>query len=606
MPRLGLAIGSALAALALAWLLVFPSGPAPAPLPDVLLVTIDTMRPDAVGPGKDTPALDAFLASATLFRNARTVVPLTLPALVSLFSGLLPAVHGVHDNASVLHPTRRDFTMLAEELRGAGYATAAFTPVSVTGPHASIHAGFELYDAQFGGASGLPYMPAERRIAAPIEWMRARDRKRPWFCWVHLFDPHDPYTPFPGDVRRPGTRAGDSPAALYHGEVRRVDAAVERLLEAAGPAPIVVIASDHGEGLGEHGEPKHGWLCYGATADVFLAVRAPALAKGAVDEGPRSLCDVAPTLRAWCGLPPKPSHGVPLFGPPRPVVVTESIHLWRAHGFGQCFAAFDGRFSLVESGPRVELFDRARDRSEKEPLDPAGHEAYERLDRAIDELRRLGAKGPEAEFAPSVATPYGSATRPVSNLLPRDENARLADPASRIAFLETLEALVARSQAAARARRPGALLALVPEWERLVAEETTSPAPAYHLAELQRALAVATGAREWHRRSAAAAREAVRRGYLASSAVELLCAESRASGDVDACREALELATHPRVLPDMAALEQIVELARFLRFSGFADAAERGTEALERARDLHAAPEDRARIEGWTRSLAAP
>jgi len=117
-------------------------------------------------------------------------------------------------------------------------------------------------------------------VKAPIAWLGARDRSAPFLLWVHFYDPHVPYLPFAGDARRRASREGDAPRELYLGEVRRMDAAVERLLAAVDPSTIVVVASDHGEGLGEHGEATHGTLCYGSTADVLLAIRAPSLPPG--------------------------------------------------------------------------------------------------------------------------------------------------------------------------------------------------------------------------------------------------------------------------------------------------------------------------------------
>ena len=581
-----------------------PSPPRP---PSVLLVTIDTMRADAVGPDQGTPAMAAFLAEATRFRGARTVVPLTLPTLVSIFSGLLPARHGVHDNSSVLIPSQRDFPLLAEEYSAAGYATAGFTPVSLTGPHSSIDSGFGRYDAELGGvASVAPYMQAERRVEAPLEWLRARDASRPWFCWVHFYDPHSPYLPFGGDDRRAGTRAGDPPEAIYRGEIRRVDAAVERLLAAVADDAIVILVSDHGESLGEHGEPMHGWFCYGATCDVFLAVRAPGLARGAVDDAPRSVCDIAPTLRAWCGLAPRPSHGTRLLDPAKPAVVTEAIHLWRTHGYGQCFASSDGRFTLVERGPSLELYDRAADPGETRPLPWEGHEAYERLDRALEEVRSLGARGSEAEYVPSVQTPYSIATRAVSNLLPRKENGRLVDPGTKADFYEALRMLSERGQAAFQARRRDALAAVVNELQALLPEAAGSPAPSYQLAECFRALASLTGQRQWSRDAARAGREAMRLGYLASPVLQLVCGASRAGGDVGDCREALQLAENTRIVPDLDCLAEVVELTRFLAASGDAEAVPRAVAVLSRARGLHAGATDRARIDDWTRSLQSP
>ncbi|MFQ5845970.1 MAG: sulfatase, partial [Planctomycetota bacterium] len=452
--------------------------------PDVLILTIDTLRADAAGRGKGTPAIEAFLDEATHFTGARTVVPLTLPAHVTLFSGLLPAGHGVHDNAVSPFTAGRGFPLLAEEFRDAGYATAAYVAADVVGPDTGIDAGFETFGALESPAhrAAFAYPQASFRVEAPLRWLKERTADRPFFLWVHFFDAHWPYNAFPGDERRAPTRASDSPRARYDGEVRRVDAAVERLLHAVPKEAVVVIASDHGEAFLEHGEFGHGRLCYGTTLDILLAVRGPGLEGGRVDTSPRGLCDVAPTLREWCNLSPRPHDGAPLTGPPLPAVVSESLFGWRAHGWGQCLAASDGRFTLVESGPRLELFDRESDPGENRPLDPEGHEAYEHLDRAIQELRSRSAAREDPGLIPEVILPYGSGRRPVKGYLPRDHNARLVDPVARAGYAARLDRLIFRQRLSRANRDVEDLIKIVAGLRRLADEDPGDPAPRFQLA----------------------------------------------------------------------------------------------------------------------------
>ncbi|MGH7163030.1 MAG: sulfatase-like hydrolase/transferase, partial [Planctomycetota bacterium] len=110
--------------------------------PDVLVITIDTLRADAAGRGKGTPAIEEFLGGAALFSGARTPVPLTLPAHLSLLTGRLPAAHGVHDNAQAVPPS---LPLLTEELRAAGYATAAFVASSILDARTGIARGFDVF-----------------------------------------------------------------------------------------------------------------------------------------------------------------------------------------------------------------------------------------------------------------------------------------------------------------------------------------------------------------------------------------------------------------------------------------------------------------------------
>ncbi len=574
--------------------------------PSILIVTIDTLRADAAGRDRGTPAIAAFLQQAASYPRARTPLPLTVPALLSLFSGLLPARHGVHDNAAVLLPGQRDFPLLAEELRDAGYDTAAFTPIGVTGRHTSLDAGFVEFDGYEGGAGAAPYLQAEERVKAPLAWLAGRKGNRPYLCWVHFYDPHSPYLPYPGDDLRAGTTAGASARDLYFGEVRRTDAAFERLLAAVGEEVVVVLASDHGEGLGEHGEREHGYFAYSSTLDILLAVRAPGLPAGSEEFAPRTLCDVAPTLRELCALPPRESHGSSLLGPPVPVAVSECIFLWRAHGWGQCLTAFDGRISLVEAGPRVELFDRHSDPGETDPLAAAGHPAYAALDRALDALRLLGARGRDREFVPRMETPYAIAGRPVSNLLARPENARLVDPTSRAHLLERLDLISARAQAALLRRDSQALIGVVVELEEVAAHAPESPAPIYLIAEAQRTLGDLLSSREWRRSAARSARDAVERGYLVSPPVQLALEASRASGDIEECRLSFLLLARPGLVPDLGCLEAALEVAHLLHVGGDAEAHPRIRALLERGLGYLQEAESQARLRRWIASLPPP
>ncbi|NJN14353.1 MAG: sulfatase-like hydrolase/transferase, partial [Planctomycetes bacterium] len=200
----------------------------------ILLLTLDTLRADAAGRGKGTPAIERFLTNeATHFARARTVVPLTLPSHLSLLSGLYPARHGVHENVAptIPPPAEREYRLLAEEFSEANYATGAFIARGVLAPETGIGAGFESYDSpqeQGIGEGDGEYRAAEEQVRLALAWLARQSPDRPWFLWVHLFDPHKPYHPYPGDAERAATGPGAGNRALYEGEVRRIDAAVER------------------------------------------------------------------------------------------------------------------------------------------------------------------------------------------------------------------------------------------------------------------------------------------------------------------------------------------------------------------------------------------
>lgn len=589
-----LACAAAILALG-AWLLLRPRA-----RPNVLLVTIDTARADHIGRGKGLPAIEAFLDRATHFRCARAPAPLTLPSHLTMLTGLLPAHHGIHDNVAPPLPKDRGFPLLQEEMREAGYATAAFAACSVLGPQTGIGEGFQTFECppsapEFSGEYNDP--PAEERVSAPLRWLE--NRRGSWFLWVHFFDPHAPYQPFRGDARREAVRAEAPDAVRYQGEIRRVDAALERLLAAVPEGTIVLVASDHGEGLFEHDEATHGPLCYGTTIDVFLAATGPGLTPGAEEAGPRGLADLAPTIRQWCGLPPRPTDGAPLTGPPLPVVVSESLHTWLLHGWGQCFSATDGRHSLVESGPRIEFFDRERDPREGHPLDARGNAAFERLDRAILGLRSLPG-APRQGSASGAATPYGMVRRPFSAYVSREENAGLIDPRQgfpRWILLETGSRLIYEG---ASRRDPGPLQEAIALFRKVAAEEDRSPAPFFYLMHAQARLAEVSGAPEWHLAAAQAGREAIRRGYLDPIVLQIVLREALLSGDASERGSALAAALEPAIVPDLECAESVVELALAI---GDAEAGGRALAYLERARRRFPDPAAQARLADLRRRL---
>ncbi len=527
-----------------------------APPQNVLIVTLDTLRADAAGRGRGTPAIESFLADAVHFTSARTVAPLTLPAHLSLFTGLAPSHHGIHDNCAPPVPAAegRAYPLLAEEFRDAGYSTAAFVSTAVLHPRTGISSGFDLYDSPDYAASAEhchASVPAPARIEAPLRWLQARPQGSPFFLWVHLFDAHFPYELFAGDERRAATRPGDSPATLYAGEVRRMDAAIERLLQSVPPNTIVILASDHGESLGEHGETTHAALCYGATIDAFLAVRAPALPRGAVDGGLRSLCDVAPSLRRWCGLRARSSDGLPLEGVPHPVLVSESLFAWGVHGWGQCFAATDGRHSLVESGPRVEMYDRHVDPEEVCILpQPESLRAFEHLDRALEALR--GGTGSSAEPLGPVlgaVSPYGWVRIPFRRYLSRRENTLLPDPANYISNDASVCETIGALQSAIRADDAAATDRELARLRELAEQLGPDPLPRLFLLEWQEVVAGIRGDKRLYARAATAGLEAMRRGYVDPFVLRLTVRAALAAGDRDTPRTALALAraggTHP-------------------------------------------------------------
>jgi arylsulfatase A-like enzyme/Flp pilus assembly protein TadD len=284
-----------------------PAKPAaPAQPPDVVLITVDTLRADRVG-GALTPAINAVGASGARFLAARTTAPLTLPAHVSLMTGSLPTQTGVRLNG--VHRFDDSRPTLARLFKDAGRETAAFVGAFVLDRQFGLASGFDTYDDQIARAPDAPLrLEAERSASAvagrAIAWLRRRAQeggaaRRPYFLWAHFYDPHAPYAPPPDALARAG---GDA----YGGEVAYADAEIGRLLRAvaghgAGRPVITVILGDHGESLGEHGERTHGMLLYDGAARIPLVIAGPGVTAGERRQAV-SIADVAPTLLRLSGL----------------------------------------------------------------------------------------------------------------------------------------------------------------------------------------------------------------------------------------------------------------------------------------------------------------
>ncbi|HET7617426.1 MAG TPA: sulfatase-like hydrolase/transferase [Vicinamibacterales bacterium] len=282
---------------------------APAARPSVILVTIDTLRADRVGgTGRLaglTPHLDRLAARGVKFAEAFTDVPLTFPAHVSIMTGLYPSRHGARDNGSfVLGP---DALTLAERLHDAGYHTAAFVASYVLARSFGLNQGFDDYvDRVEVAGSRYAFSDLQRRGAEvagdALAWVTraAAADDRPIFLWMHLYDPHTPY-------EAPKAFADRFPGAPYNAEVAAADWAAGYLLDGLPPRvrdnALVIVTGDHGESLGEHGEPEHGIFLYDATLHVPLIIAGAGWPAGrTVTEQVRHI-DLVPTVLDVLGLP---------------------------------------------------------------------------------------------------------------------------------------------------------------------------------------------------------------------------------------------------------------------------------------------------------------
>ncbi|MBU0677042.1 MAG: sulfatase-like hydrolase/transferase [Verrucomicrobia bacterium] len=276
--------------------------------PNVILVTMDTTRADRIGcygcERAFTPGLDALAKSGVLFERAYTAVPLTLPSHTSILTGLQPPEHGLRVNGA--RSLSRETTLLSEALKTAKYQTAAFIAAFVLDAKFGLDQGFDLYDDDVGGdfdpdAWLRRHRSGEKVVDSALEWLRGRSSD-PFFCWVHLFDPHQPYIWQQAYV--PENFAGDA----YDSEIAYMDFQIRRLLdyvkeEGIAERTLVVLVGDHGESLGEHGEKQHGLLLYdGAVHVPMIFVQPGKLPSGRIVSGAVSIASVAPTIARLCGV----------------------------------------------------------------------------------------------------------------------------------------------------------------------------------------------------------------------------------------------------------------------------------------------------------------
>jgi arylsulfatase A-like enzyme/Flp pilus assembly protein TadD len=345
--------------------------------PNILLITIDTLRADHLGcygsKTVRTPAADALAARGTLFTRAFAHNPLTLPSHTNILLGLTPNAHGVHDNSGFI--VREDFLTLAEWLKAQRYETGAFVGAFPVDSRFGLVQGFDVYDDNYGtqGPTDMVFVErkAEAVVAKASEWLKGRTG--PWFLWIHLFDPHHPYAP-------PEPFLSQYAGRPYEGEVAYTDAAVGKLLDTLDEMKIsgrtaIVFTADHGESLGDHGEMTHGYFAYNVTLRVPLILAVPG-AKPARVEANVCHVDIFPTICEIVGgkkpdglqgrslLPLARGKGLA----PRPIYF-EALTAYYNRGWAPLRGYILGDEKYMDS-PIPEVYDLGRDFAELENLAP--------------------------------------------------------------------------------------------------------------------------------------------------------------------------------------------------------------------------------------------
>ncbi|GAB4123980.1 MAG: hypothetical protein Kow001_21150 [Acidobacteriota bacterium] len=390
------------------------SPPSAAVRPNVLLISIDTLRADHLSCYGNTrihtPALDRLAAEGILFERAFTPVPITLPAHASLLTGTYPLAHGVRDNSGFVLPDAAE--TLAEALRREGYATAAFVGSFVLDSRFGLDQGFSHYFDDFQTETldlvrqNIQEHPAEMVLQRARESLEPHLRTpsgatRPpesgssrWFVWIHLFDPHAPYAP-PETFRPPAN------VTPYEAEVLYVDRQLGGFLDVLCNRPdwaqtLVILTSDHGEGLGAHGEDTHGIFLYDSTLHVPLIFRLPGGSHGGQRVARQvRLIDVFPTVLQILGLPPSPvvqGEGLAASwlgrGSADLDLYCETLMPQLSYGWSALSGLRSRQRKFIDA-PRPELYDLEADPGELHNLAEASQADLNRLRQEKNRLRDL-------------------------------------------------------------------------------------------------------------------------------------------------------------------------------------------------------------------------
>ncbi|MFN7992600.1 MAG: sulfatase-like hydrolase/transferase [Bryobacteraceae bacterium] len=375
----------------------------------VILISIDTLRADHLGVygyhNLPTPNIDSLANGGTVFTSVECQVPLTLPSHASLFTSTYPFESRVEENAERV-PSGS--LTLASVLRSNGYQTSAFIGSVFLEREMGLDQGFDEYDSPFhfqafsplsgsmffGGTDRNPFKVRDRRdgslvLAAARRWLTSH-RGQPAFVFIHLFDLHKPYLPHPSHPDPPGSSGYDYELGYLDGELGNF----KKFLMDSGwwDRSLVVLLSDHGEGLGEHGEGSHGYFIYESTVRVPLIFHWPAASKGGAqqDSQPAGLIDVAPSILGYLHIPaPSTFEGIGL-GAANGAVYSETTHTRDAFGWAPLRSLRLGKWKFIEA-PRPELYDLQADPREMRnlyrPGSPKAAELRTRLDALLTSHR---------------------------------------------------------------------------------------------------------------------------------------------------------------------------------------------------------------------------
>jgi choline-sulfatase len=474
------------------------AGKAVAPLRrlNLVLVTIDTLRPDRLGcygySKIGTPNLDRFARKGVLFENAVAQAPLTAPSHASMMTGLYPPVHTVRDTGGFFLPPSKP--TLATLLQAQGWDTAAFIGSAVLKKSFGFSPGFAVYDDEMPKPDGsaIPGEYPERRAAAVVDraigWLQSQSGK-PFFLWVHVYDPHLPYDP-PAPFRE------KYKGRLYDGEVAYTDQQLGRLFEIVSrksPAEntLIAVLSDHGESLSEHGEYAHGVFLYDSTLRIAFMMAGPGIPAGLRVKQQARTIDLLPTLLDLMGgNAPNGVQGASLVPSLAGKEVAtaysyvESMYPKINMNWADLRGMRTNRWKYIRA-PKPELYDLAQDPAESNNV-VASHPAEVReMDAQLKGVIGSGSSQGAEKVETTMADPRtmdqlrslgytGGASKGVYEL-----NGKGVDPKDRVEILKLLNFAVTPDSGLPLSRRITML-------RQAVAEDPTNAAVYFHLGDLYR------------------------------------------------------------------------------------------------------------------------
>jgi choline-sulfatase len=458
-----------LAALALIACVSYPKHESSAPASsspsiNVVLITLDTVRADHLhcygNNHVKTPVIDGLARSGALFEKAVTQTPLTEPSHASIFTGTNPNIHQVRDNGFALKPSS---ITLATILRRHGWNTAGFVSTTDLQREFGFNQGFNTYDDQIwedsGANTNLPAAsrPANITVDHAIQWLNTQSDK-PFFVWLHLYDAHEPYSP-------PPQFRDQYPNNLYDAEIAFEDQQLGRFLESVRQKSpfrktIVVLLSDHGESLGEHGEYSHGVFLYDSTVRIAWIISGLGVPAGVRIRQQAREIDVLPTILDLLGIHPSSAiqgtSMVPAFfgkKVPSDYSYQETLYPKIDMGWSQLFGIHTAHWMYVRA-PRPELYNLDHDPGERNNVIKTHPKIFRELEAQLKKVQLLGNGTPEQSALDGLDSQTMERLKSLGYIAPysaaapeRDGNA--ADPKDRVDILRLIQKT------------------LGPEWEKL-------------------------------------------------------------------------------------------------------------------------------------------